>query len=62
MAVSGERDLDRAADLRKRSKAAKGTDATRILENAANRLESRGARKLSKLGRKKPKAAPEQRR
>lgn len=62
MAISGERDLDRAADLRKRAKAAKGTDATRILDAAANRLESRGARKLAKLGRTKPKVAPVQRR
>lgn len=62
MAVSGERDLDRAKDLRKRSKDAKGSEATRILETAANRLERRGATKLSKLGRRKPKAASDVRR
>lgn len=57
MAVSGEHDLDRSGDLRKRAAAAKGTVAKRIMLSAADRLEARGARKLSRLGKKKRKTA-----
>lgn len=53
MAISGERDLDRARDLRKRSTDAKGGEAKRIMSLAADRLEARGARKLARLARKK---------
>lgn len=52
MATRGEADLDRAAELRKRATAAKGSTAKRTLLDAADRLESRGARKMAKLARR----------
>lgn len=60
MATSGERDLDRAKDLKSRSKQAGiSPDASRILRDAAERLERRGARKLAKLARGKRKRTTE---
>jgi len=55
--VSAERDLDRAKELRRLRKGIRSPAAIRAIEEAATRLEARGARKLGKLGRRK-KAGP----
>ena len=53
--VSAERDLDRAKELRRLRKGVRTPAAARAIEEAAARLEARGARKLGKLGRRKKK-------
>lgn len=54
MASSAERDIRRAADLRKLKKGVKDPDALRAIDSATGRLERNAARKLGKIG-KKPK-------
>jgi len=54
--TSGERDIERAKDLRRATKGVKSRTAVRVMEATAQRLEERGARKLAKVGRKRRKA------
>ena len=54
---TGERDLERARDLRKQAKTVKSATAKRTIERAADRLESRGAAKLGRVGRKRARKA-----
>lgn len=49
MGTSAERDLERAADLRKMAKSASSGKAKQDFEKAAERMERRAARKASKL-------------
>jgi len=51
--MSGESDLDRAKDIRKRAASVGSETAKRTLRATADRLEERGTRKLAKLGRKR---------
>lgn len=50
---TGERDIERAQDLRKQSKTVHSPSAKRVIERAADRLEARGAGKLGRIGRKR---------
>lgn len=50
--TTGERDIQRAKDMRKLAKGVRDAGAKRDLEDAAGRLERRGARKARKIGRK----------
>lgn len=51
--TSGERDIDRAQELRKRVKDVRSQEAKKTLERTAERLEKRGVRKLGKVGTKR---------
>ena len=51
--TSGERDIERAKAIRRQKKGVRSPDALRTMEEAAARLEMRGARKLNKVGRRK---------
>ncbi len=53
--MTGEADLDRAKDIRKRASSVGSETAKRTLKATADRLEERGTRKLAKLGRKRRK-------
>jgi len=53
--VSGERDIERAKQMRRLTKGVHSVDAKRELEAAAVRLEKRGARKLAKVGKRRRK-------
>ncbi len=58
--MSGESDLDRAKDIRKRAASVGSEAAKRTLKATADRLEERGTRKLSQLGRRRRKKAVSQ--
>ena len=49
--TNAEKDFDRAKELRTRAKSVPDAGAKRSLIDAATRLDRRGARKASKLGR-----------
>lgn len=51
--VSPEKDLDRAASFRKMANRTRSSDAKQKFHDAADRLESRAAKKVSKLARGK---------
>jgi len=55
--TSGERDIERAKEIRRTTKGVKSRGAVRVMEAAAQRLEERGARKLAKVGRRRRKPA-----
>ena len=55
--TTAERDIIRAADLRKLAAKAVDPMAKRELQDAASRMEQRGAKKAKQLGRKRKKAA-----
>ena len=50
---TGERDIQRANDLRKQAKTVQSESAKRTIQRAADRLESRGAAKLGRIGRRR---------
>ncbi len=52
--VGAERDLERSKELRKTAGTIKDATAKRQTMDAADRLERRAGRKLSKIGRKRP--------
>lgn len=54
---TGERDIERAKDLRKQATGVKSEGAKRTIGRAADRLEARGAAKLGRIGRKRVKKA-----
>jgi len=51
--MTGESDLDRAKDIRRRAAGVGSENAKRTLRATADRLEERGTRKLAKLGRRR---------
>lgn len=53
--TSGESDIARAKEIRRQKKGVKSPEALRKMEEAAARLELRGARKLNKVGRRRRK-------
>lgn len=55
--VIGERDLDRATDLR-RLKKGLSPAAQRILDRTIDRLQARGVAKLARIGRRRRRKAP----
>ena len=57
--VSGERDIQRAKDLRKSLKGVRSPLAKTTIEATADRLENRGANKIAKLARRRRKKAPD---
>ena len=50
--TTGERDIQRAKDIRQLTKGLHDAQAKRDAEEAAKRLERRGVAKLKKIGRK----------
>lgn len=57
--VGPERDIGRSNELRKMARGMKDPTARRHAEEAANRMEQRAGRNLSKIGRKRPKRRAE---
>lgn len=54
--TNAEKDFDRAKELRNRAKSVPDASAKRSLLDAATRLDRRGARKASQLGRARKRA------
>jgi len=55
--TSAERDIIRAEDFRKLATRTKSRTAKADLNSAADRLEERGAKKASRIGRRRRKAS-----